>query len=442
MKNWKKWLCVAFLFGYALVLCGCAMTVEQMYCLPRRSERYENLQTVMEQAMDSLEYSAPVAGENQQIVQMADLDGDSNSEVILFAKGGETHPLKILLFTPVEEGYKYLTTIESNGTGFDQVEYVQMDGKPGLEMIVGCKVSDQVLRNVSVYGFSGGEPEQMMNANYVQFLTCDLDGDALSDLFLIHPGAEESEQAVAELYSMSGGNVKCSEQAELSVSSDKLRRIVTGKLETGEPSVYVAGLAGEKAVITDVFALVRGTFTNVSFSNESGTSVQTLRDQYIYADDIDMDGVVELPDLISVQTPGSEENTSSQFLIRWYAMTISGSEVDKMYTYHNFLDGWYVELDQELALRTVVLRDTAGGYQFNVLSEDGQSNELLFTIYTLTGEDRLTVPQQDDLQEILKTDNVVYAAKMEPLAAEYGMTVDRLSECFRLIQVDWKTGEM
>ena len=68
-----------------------------MYCLPRRSERYDNLQVVMDEAMDELEYSAPVAGENQQIVQMADLSGDGNSEIILFAKGNDIDQKKVFL---------------------------------------------------------------------------------------------------------------------------------------------------------------------------------------------------------------------------------------------------------------------------------------------------------------------------------------------------------
>lgn len=442
MKKWKKWLSAGLLALCAAQLCGCAMTVEQMYCLPRRSERYENLQTVMDEAMDSLEYSAPAAGENQQIVQMADLDGDGESEIILFAKGGQSDPLKILLFQQVEDGYEYMTTIESTGTGFDQVEYVQMDGKPGLEMIVGRQVSDQVLHNVSVYSFADGQPKQLLCANYDKFLTCDLDSDGLSDLFLIHPGEEESSRAVAVLYTMPGGTVERSAEADLSVGSERLRRIVTGKLQTGEPAVYVAGLAGEEAVITDVFALVDGGFKNVSFSNESGTSVNTLRNYYVYADDIDNDGVVELPDLITVQASSDEESATKQYLIRWYAMCSDGSEVEKKFTYHNFLDGWYLELEKEMGLRTVVTRDTEGGYQFNLLDVSGENRVLLFTIYTVTGEERMNVAQQADLQEILKTDNVVYAVKLESAAAEQGITLDHLTNCFCLIQTDWKTGEM
>ena len=41
--------------------------------------------------------------------------------------------------------------------------------------------------------------------------------------------------------------------------------------------------------------------TNVTFSNDSGTSIQTMRNFYVYADDIDNDGVVELPSLLTMK---------------------------------------------------------------------------------------------------------------------------------------------
>ena len=65
----------------ALTLSGCAMrTVDQMYALPKRSQAYSNLQSAIDQAMTGLEYAAPSAGENQQTVQQADLNGDGLDE--------------------------------------------------------------------------------------------------------------------------------------------------------------------------------------------------------------------------------------------------------------------------------------------------------------------------------------------------------------------------
>lgn len=441
MKKRSKRAVAVLLMALTVILCGCVTTVEQMYRLPRRSERYENLQTVMDQAMDDLQYSAPASGDNQQTVQMADLDGDGNSEIILFAKGGEKNPMKILLFAPCDDGYEYMTALESPGTGFDQVEYVQMDGKPGLELVVGRQVSDQVLRNVSVYTFSDGTPRQLMNANYVKFLTCDLNRDQLDDLFVIHPGLEEGDRAIAELYSMPEGELERSAEAELSGPAEQLKRIVTGTLESGEPAVYVASTAGEQSIITDIFAVVRKRLTNISFSSDSGTSVNTLRNYYVYADDIDSDGVVELPDLITMETPEEAQGTQ-QHLIRWYSMRSSGRQVNKMYTYHNYLDGWYIRMPEELAARTLVMKNAAGGYEFYLWDEGRTNRQLVYTVCVFTGDDRLSLADEGAFIQLMKTDNAVYGAKIEPAASGFGITAAELISSFHLVQTDWKTGEM
>ena len=147
----RKWSLQAVLGAVILLLTACNMrTVEDLYCVPKRSEEFTNLQSVMDAAMAGLEYSSPLSGEHQQTVQMADLDGDGEEEYLLFAKGSAEKPLKILIFSGDGESYELLDTIESNGSAFDQVEYIRMNDRPGYELVVGCQVSDQVLRSVSV----------------------------------------------------------------------------------------------------------------------------------------------------------------------------------------------------------------------------------------------------------------------------------------------------
>lgn len=442
MKRMKKYGALALLLTLVVVLCGCVMTVDEMYCLPRRSESYNNLQTVMDPVMVGLEYAAPSSGKNQQTVQMADLDGDGTNEVILFAKGGDEHPLKIFVFRQQAQEYSLMSTIECTGTGFDQVEYVQMDGAPGLELVIGRQVSEQVLRSVSIYRFSKGQPEQMMSANYRKFLICDLDSDELGDLLVLTGGAEETDNSIAERYTMVRGKVERSAEVRLSQPVDQLKRIMVGKLHGGQNAVFVASTVDANTIITDVFALVDGGLTNVSLSSEAGTSVKTLRNYYVYADDIDQDGEMELPCLITMRSAQTRSAAGGEHLIRWYAMTLDGGEVDKMYTYHNYQEGWYLELTESAVDRICVTPEGTGCYSFGLWDKDGGGLTELWRIYVLTGEDRSAVAVEDNRFVLLKTDSVVYACALEMGARELGVTQEMLIEAFHLIQSDWYTGEM
>lgn len=432
---------IVLLLAAVLLLTGCNMsTVEDLYCLPKRSEAYKNLQSVIDQAMYGLEFSAPVSGEHQQTVQLADLNGDGQDEYLLFAKGSTEKPLQIFIFTGDGEQYYLLDTIESTGSSFQQVEYVDMDGRGGVEIVVGRQLSDQVMRSVSVYTMVHGQIEEVMKTSYSKFVCADMDRNGYRELLILRPGENDADNGVAELYSMQSGTLERSAQVNMSEPADKIRRIMIGKLNDGIPAVYVASDAGSDSIITDVYAVVSDQFTNVTFSNESGTSVQTLRNYYVYADDIDSDGILELPDLITMRMPDGDGASQSQHLIRWYAMNSDGGELNRMYTYHNFAGGWYVELDSSIASRIAAVQ-RGSSYEFYLWDEEFLTSQKLMTIHVLTGNKREEQAVVNNRFVLLRTDSVVYAAELEVASGAYGMSRDGLINSFHLIVQDWNTGE-
>ena len=439
MKNRIKHLAV-FVF-VALLLTGCGMkTVDQMYAVPRRSAAYQELQKAIDRVMSGMNYCAPLSGDNPQTVQMADLDGDGEDEYLLFAEGSTDLPLKIFIFQRQGEDYTLWHTIESRGADYELVEYVDMDGRPGKELVVGRQLSDQVLRNLAVYTFASGSCEQLMAVNYSKFVTVDLDQDSLTDLMVISPGDQDEDVAVATLYCYRDGTISRSREARLSEQVENIKRIMVSRLYGGISAVYVASSAAESAIITDVFAVKDGKFTNVSLSNESGASIQTLRNRYVYAVDIDSDGALELPGLIDMIPIQNNSNVSTRHLIRWYTMTLDGEEINRRYTFHNFDGGWYLTLNEEWAPR-VSVTEGAGVYTFFVWNEKFDKAEKLLSIYALTGSDRSILAEQEDRFTLYKTDGVTYAAVLEAAAPSYGVSADNLPECFHLIHMDWKSGE-
>lgn len=437
----RKLNIIGLLLLTCLVISGCGMrTVDQMYAVPRRSPEFRDLQMAIDEAMAGLEYSAPISGENQQSVQMADLDGDGEDEYLLFARGNDEDPLKILVFSSRKDGFKLIQTLQNRGSRFENVEYVNMDTKPGKELVVGVQVSDQVLRYMTVYSFCDGQPTQLMAANYSKFLPTDLDNDQLTDLVVITSGYDAQENAVVTLYRWQGESMVRSREAMLSGPSENIKRIMVKPLHGGTMAVYVASSVEESAIITDVFAMKDGHFTNVSASNESGTSIQTLRNYYVYADDIDDDGILELPSLIEMIPVHNLPASSTHHLIRWYAMTLDGGEVDRMHTFHDFDAGWYLTLDADWASRISVVHE-GSAHTFYVWNQSMEKAEKLLTVHSLAGPDRDLEARLDERIELFRTDGVIYAAKLEVAALSYGLTEENLIGSFHLIHMDWKTGE-
>lgn len=423
-----------------LLLGGCAMTtVEDMYAPPKRSDAYKDLQRAIDEAMADMEYAAPLNGENRQSVQIADLNGDGREEYLLFARDTSENPLKILIFDRDSGECRLKQTIESSGAAFDLVEYVDLTGDGKLELVVGRQVSNLILRSAFVFTFSDGGAKQLLNVNYSKIVPADLDADGVSDLMVITRGESDADNAVAAMYSCEDGVLRRSRQADLSGNSDRIRRIMVGKLHDDVPAVYIASNVNDSAIITDIFALREGKFTNISFSNDSGTSVRTLRNYYVYADDIDDDGILELPDLIDMVPVQNTWKASNQQIIRWYAMDTMGRERNKQYTFHNFDSGWYLLLNEKITPRiSVVQKD--GSTVFYLWDEAFENAQILMKIDALTGSDRENINQLDR-HEIYRTETAIYTVRVEAQAEEFGFTPELVKNAFHLIQTDWKNGE-
>ncbi len=431
----KKRILALMLVLTALVFSGCALrTVEEMYSLPRRSEQYNKLQSAIDMAMAGLDYSAPVAGENRQTLQTADLDGDGRDEYLVFAKGTSEKPLQLLIFRQETDGAcSIMEAIAFRGSAFEQVEYVNMDCRPGREIVIGRQVSDQLMGSVSVYTFTDGSATQLLSTDYTRFVTADLTPDGQDDLLVLRPGEAGMDFGVAVLYSYRNGAVERSVEAPMSTQAENVKRMNVSRLYGGDPAVYVSSSGMEDAVFTDVFALRADRLVNVAFSGGQGARVDTLKNYAVYAEDLDRDDVFELPRLISMKPITPQAAREEQHLLRWYAMDLQGNETDKLCTFHNFAGGWYLLLSSNWA-GYLTMEQRGSSYTFYMWNEDYNKVTILFTISELTGSSREHQAAQQNRFVLHRGEEIIYCAKLETGSAMYGFTEDYLIDSFRLIQ--------
>ncbi len=411
-----------------LMLSGCAMaTVEELYCLPKRSEEYENVQAVIDKAMQGLSYSAPIYGDNRQVVQVADLDGDGIDEYLVFAKNNSDKPLKILIFSQLASGCVLMDTIEGYGFGFDFVSYAQMDDRPGLELIVGRQVSNQVMRSVSVYRFTSGVARQLLNTGYNEIKTTDLDLDGVGELLLLTAGLSEKSAGAAKLYSYRDGELQRSAEIQLSASMADFKLLEAGKLQDGTPAIYVTCGTDARSLVTDIFVHDRGDL--ISFAK--GITVATMDNYYVYPEDVDNDGVLELPRLLLLNSV--EENDPPQYLIEWFSLDAEKRETQKNLTYHNYAQKWYLTLDAD-TVADLAVRQTEEGCSFYY------NGEKLVTLLALTDADREEQSQQAGYTVLYGGETVVYVAYLETTDLEKEIKQELLAR-FHPIRVDLNTEE-
>lgn len=427
----------------AVVLClallsGCAITPsEELYAVPKRSAEYNELQKAVESVIGSGgKYSAPVSGSNQQPVQQADLDGDGQEEVIVCATATGEKPLRLYIFKQIDGKFQLQSTIEGEGTAFESVEYAQIDGAPGMELIIGRQVSDQVLQAMSVYAVKNGQASELISTNYSAYTTIDLDSDGLTDIFLLREDSQEHKVA-AELYRWQNTELAREPEAVLSAGMGSVKRIITGDMAQGVPAVFVASAYDEYNIITDVFAMAGGVFRNVSLSAESGRSTQTVRNYYVYSADIDGDGLVELPNTVALPPVAGDESSQNQYKILWFNLDVDGTRREKLCTYHNYSEGWYLILPEAWVNGLTVTRQIVDGGACTVLSvsdETGNAQEVL-SIYVFAEDEAQKATEEGRLLLAQKGKNYYIA---QPGTGRLGQALDETSlrQMFNWISTD------
>lgn len=429
-----KRMLLAVLFGAMMLLAGCTLQSESLYALPERSPTYRELEKAVQTAKGSASYSAPVSGTNRSAIQQQDLDGDGVNEFLVFCKIDGVRPLRVLIFHGIEERYELMCTLESDGTAFDSVQYAQIDGQPGQEILISRRIGEQVQPFLSVYTMNGKNARELLSSAYTAYSVVDLDRNLRSDLFVLraNPGGP---CAYAELYRFQDGELRKDPEASLSTAADSVKRLLTGNVVKDVPAVFVASTYDERNLITDVFILKDRSFVNITQNAESGQSAQTVRNYYVYSTDIDNDGLIELPNTIELPAVEGDPQSDGQYRIVWYNLNPNGACIDKISTYHNYSEGWFLYLPEEWfsSLRvTKHISDTLTGTELFRLEQDGTHTSLV-TIYAFSGEQAPALSEQDGRVLLTQRGKVYYSALISEAS---GLTLEMLRDRFSFISPD------
>ena len=429
--------CILLLAGLALaaVLSGCTVfdsSVEQLFTLPRMAPEY----TGLSQQLDSLisqgyEYASPSGGRNIQSVQMVDLEDDGRQEALVFLRrSADEKPLKIMVYRlDGDDSYSLLCTIESSGTAVDSVYYQDLNGDGRQELIVGWRISADV-QTLAAYSIEP-EPVALMSCGYSRFSIQDLNGDGAPSLLVIRADGELGP--VAEFYGWQEEQMGVSYRCRLSSSMTALNRgsVVTGMADRDTPAVFIPGVATTSMAVTDILIYrPEAGLVNVALDKTSGVSAAVYPYRQLAPQDIDGDGVTEIPcplgDSAAEQTDG---------LVSWMSWQSDGRFQQTAKTYHSLSSGWYFTIPASWWSWEVDA--VTGGIQNESQMTLRINGDSVLTIYTITGENRDNRSRMGSRIVLRRQATTVYAGEVYEIAPYYGMDEDLLRRSFSLILGTW-----
>ena len=445
-----KWIgMMLMMLGVSLTLSGCMLTasVEELYALPQLPTEYQTLGQLIDEILaGGAETISPVAGNNLQSVQPQDLDGDGVPEILAFFRcSNEERPLKIYIFRQENEGYELAASIEGSGTSIYSISYSDMNGDGVQEIIVSWRIGTQ--QALSVYRLEEPAPVPLMSASYVRYDTLDLDGDDMLELVVLRGDENEAGGSLADLYDWDGTSLLLRSSARLSVAVSELQWMQKGNLDSGECAVFVtgrvAGVEETSRAVVDILICREGELHNILLSPVTGVSDQISRYSGLQPTDIDGDGAIEIP--VTATLPAADIS-DQMWKIYWYDYDANGNSKRSVITYHNLTDSWYLMIPEEWDGRFTVIQNNTNAAEhatiFYTLS--GRSpDKILFTVYTLTGDNREEQATAGNRMILRRQFSAVYALEPGPKFEKwrYKIELTELIGRFHAITAQWSTGE-
>ena len=252
-----------------------------------------------------------MSGENRQTIQLVDVDGDGSQEAVAFFRDAAAEqPLQIVIFKQDDrEAYQVYARIEGIGSEIESIDYLDLCGDTGCDILVSWQVSASVHTLVG-YTIAGGEPMEILRSGYGRYLAADLDKDGREELVLAQSENGSPARWRLEYYDGRESHMEMLSAAPLSEGATDICAWSSGSLADETPGLFVTSYFGKDVLITDVLCVDEGGLRNLSLHSGKRSSENTCHYYSgVFPADMNGDGITEVP--VSREVPAYGGSTAS-----------------------------------------------------------------------------------------------------------------------------------
>ena len=174
---------VVFLSFIIMLLTGCAPNYgDGLLSLPKLPGVYVQLQNKLDEILKTgAVYASADTGSYRQSVQLIDLDGDGNDEVVAFFQARDG-TYQIYAFHNTGDNYEQIGKAEGYGATLHAVYYPQCGDSGQLAMAVSWGIDESTSYGMTVFGLTKGGFKTLLNLQYSSVLINSYNGDSVDEL--------------------------------------------------------------------------------------------------------------------------------------------------------------------------------------------------------------------------------------------------------------------
>ena len=414
---------IAFLAVCCLLLSACSSFQPNLTDLmqsPKLTEEQAEIYEALTNAADvsDVQLKYPKSGDYRSAFVMFDLDADGEDEALVFYNmpswGGN---VRIMVLDHQQDEWVSVYDAVGEGTDVTEVDFQVLTASGRHCVLIGWEQGTSENTSISVYDYTGGQLRVLYESEYSQMLIEDLDQDGTKEILLGIFKASSKTGAIRLINDTEDG-LQSASRVVMDSTITGFLGIEIGWLAQNQIAVFVDAYTSSTQIVTEIMVYTDDGKLRSLSSHYGGLDRPLLREVPVRCEDINGDGILEIPvSLVEYSEEEREEDNRKNLLQYLYlsnpeelerlgeADSAENSQAGSItFTFSPVWTG-FVNLDY--GFRFQFPEEWIG--QVNVVKESDR-NEWVFTLRTEAAEPpallRIRVYGQDEPRDVF--DNLVY----------------------------------
>lgn len=336
------------LLPLTLMLSGCLLEadVENLMSPPKLSREQMDVYAALTAVTGSkIKLHYPAGGEYRSPFIFWDLDGDRDEEALVFYyPEGSGANVRINVLEQENGAWRSVYDISGYSGQVESVGFLSLSGAVGTDFVVGWQMYSLDDNIFTLYEYQDSRLTDLYSDGFTRLLT--VPGDSHDRLAVIQR-SRAMKQASLRLLDRRDGEVVTVMETALSPDTETYLQLAQGKTQDGLTAFFIDGQRSDGKTATQTVCIRGGELQNLSYNPEEGLDlmVATQRSESIFCQDIDGDGVTEIP--VPTLVPGYEDYSEEEqrFLVSWCVIE-EGRYREKSRTFFNSKDGYYFQIPE------------------------------------------------------------------------------------------------
>lgn len=437
----KKILLIILSALLTFALSGCdavTFNVTELMSPPKATGEKAAIQELIDkEAGTGYTLKYPQNGNFRSAITTMDYDADGVQEAIAFyLPAGEAQTIHLLIMDNINGEWTTVGNHISKSTTVDRLLFSDLDGDSVSEIIVGWNTYNTLVKDLSVYLASEGTSSEILcESKYSDLLCSDFTASGKEELLLLSLFTAD-KPATASLITLNDTKNGLYAISETPIDGDvvSFAKIQTGRVFYGQQGAVVDGITSEGTYNTqliyysDYFASLQ----TVSFTGDTPTNQQS-RSYAVLSEDIDGDGIIEIPNTFKLRIDDIQTEAVPAALIYWCEYTATGNmDIDKTQV-TSLVYGLRFTVPEKWGDNyTAYVNYSSGEIAFYEWANSKPADVLLI-IRVFTHDTWADDISSKGYTELAKNDSYVYAFITPGLNSSMMLTNEEIKDAFTLI---------